>query len=254
MKQIISTIGLFFIVACNDSNSSSAILESADNDISSSSVEITFEESSSSILVPQSSSSISYGIVPVTNPLIGDSQNIGNGIGGNITSSSMTEYNFHTERTILYSTYTPVHVGIVAFYDENGVMVVASDENGYYYETIRLQMLEEQRFAIWLWSNNHYKHDTCPRDRSLFKEKCESLIGEYMDYAGKKSCSASSGLQLSCVFPIWSQLSDKDLIDSLAFVEKDFAEKYWNVPSKNTIVEENSTGTFDSDFYIPKEE
>ncbi|MCQ2102919.1 MAG: hypothetical protein MJY98_06810 [Fibrobacter sp.] len=187
----------------------------------------------------------SYGIVPVDTTIKFAQTGTIDGDAIVTSSSSRTSFTFRSERTRLYSgSNSSVTLGIIAFYEERGAQIVAGDKNGSYTETFRLLELDENSYVGWLW-NVRYNHLSEYRDRDmkLFNDRCYSYEGEFVDYIGDDlTGERNRQLQLSCVFPRVSLLSDEDYLDSIALAERPFVEKYWSVPA-DSIEPESSMGS-----------
>lgn len=226
MKRIFFVLVSIIVVACSsefsndvfDTPEISTNLESS----SSKQINISFTEG-------LSSSAVSYGINPVDTT---DRSGVdAGGIMTNVTSSSMTEWKFRTEPTILYSVFEPNFLCVSTFYEERGSQITASDNNGSYGVTFRLVDSAENLYVVWLWDVIYRRNveSSRSRDRDSFMERCSSYIGEYKDYIGDDaSGDRYRRLQLSCVFPRMTELSDNDLLDSIALAEVDFVKEYWN--------------------------
>lgn len=216
-------------------SSSAEFSEPADANDSATNLAQSQEENnvSSSNSRAESSSTESYGVIPYDTTKNYDSPNASTDVNGGVTSSSKAEYNFKTESTILHAAFNaPTSLVISAYYDELGLRIGVTDKNVSNAVVYRILPTSELKYIGWMWNAAYYHIENCDRDLGLFVDKCASLSGELENYIGESSCDSRHRLELSCVFPQNSQLSDKDYLDSTAMAEKEFAEKYWDVPVK----------------------
>lgn len=210
------SIPLIGVACSSDSSSSSEKTEGAST---------AFESSSSS----DNKLSVSYGIIPIDTTIAdGSSQDI-NDNNINVTSSSKTEFHFHSEKTFLFES-THANKFLSAYYNEQGLQYTGSDYNGGYMVTYRTLSDEVHKYAGWLW-NNAYSHSNgaCESDLELFKNECLNRNGEFVNYREEDACTVRQ-LWLSCVYPLNTDIVDKAFIDSVAAELYSFAEEHWSTP------------------------
>lgn len=232
MKNIIFLMCFSFALGACSSDQTSGGAEIAGTNVGSiqSSVENTPVSSDSRV---ESSSANSYGVVPYDTTKNYGSPNANAVVDGSVTSSSKVEYNFRTQGTILYEAFdVPSSLIVSVYYSELGARIGVADDDISNAIIYRILPAGDSKFVGWMWNAAYYHIKNCDRDLGLFVEKCNSLLGEFQNYIDENSCDTRHRLELSCVFPQKSELSDKDYLDSVAMAEKDFAEKYWNVPVK----------------------
>jgi len=169
-----------------------------------------------------SSSSISYGIIPI------DTASVQSGTGEGIddmismTSSSKTVYRFTTEKTVLYDT---LGIYVNAYFKEKGLQGNDNRVGGsadFTYRLLNSPMDSERTFVGWLL-NGSYWSDDCSKDSAYFASRCAELVGELVDY--NEGCSVKK-LQLSCVYP-YEYTDSVEALNSIAKEFLNFALENW---------------------------
>lgn len=196
--KLFTIVAIVSLAACASNTSSSQVANSDEN-----------------FQTETSSSSASYGIVPIDTTI----QDYVDPIEGTISSASKTEYRFSTERTILYDS---LDVFVVAYYQEKSVQGSHSLEGGsavFTYRLLNSPTDPSKIFVGWLLSGGYWS-DHCLSDSSYFVNRCKALVGELVDY--NNGCSVNN-LQLSCVYPYESGEAT-DSVETLNAIGKEFLE------------------------------
>lgn len=169
-----------------------------------------------------SSSSISYGIIPIDTSSAQQGSDTGIDDMISMTSSSKTYYRFTTERVELYDT---LGIYVNAYYEEKGLYGNDNRVGGsaiFTYRLLNSSADSMRTFVGWLLDGAYWS-DNCVQDSTYFANRCAELVGELVDY--NEGCSVNN-LQLSCVYP-YEYTDSVEALNSIAKEFLNFAMENW---------------------------
>ena len=180
------------------------------------------EETSTGSSEMISSSSISYGIIPIDTSSAQKGSDAGIDDMISMTSSSKTYYRFTTEQVKIYDT---LGIYVNAYYEEKGLCGNDNRVGGsaiFTYRLLNSPTDSIRTFVGWLLDGAYWS-DNCVQDSTYFSNRCAELVGELVDY--NEGCSVNK-LQLSCVYP-YEYTDSVEALNSIAKEFLNFAIENW---------------------------